>query len=86
MLNTLRKGHQGYDLNNLSVLLVEDNELLAKPVSASQLYERIERVVEIERPFIRTPEYFGPCRRRRADPKYSGAERRTRKDPPSQTR
>lgn len=52
------------------------NEFLAKPVSAAQLYDRIERVVEIERPFIKAEDYFGPCRRRRDDPKYTGAERR----------
>ncbi|MEQ8665584.1 MAG: response regulator [Rhodospirillales bacterium] len=52
------------------------NEFLAKPVSAAQLYDRIERVLEVERPFVRAQDYFGPCRRRRDDPKYSGPERR----------
>ena len=52
------------------------NEFLAKPVSATQLYDRIERVIEIERPFVRSDNYFGPCRRRRDDPKFRGEEKR----------
>ncbi|MGQ0663177.1 MAG: response regulator [Pseudomonadota bacterium] len=52
------------------------NEYLAKPVSARSLYERIVAVIENPRPFIRSPNYFGPCRRRRADPNYKGPERR----------
>jgi hypothetical protein len=28
------------------------------------------------RPFIRTEDYFGPCRRRRDDPRYDGPRRR----------
>jgi DNA-binding response OmpR family regulator len=40
------------------------NEFLAKPVSAKALYGRITAAVLHPRPFIRTPTYFGPDRRR----------------------
>ena len=51
-------------------------EFLAKPVSASKLYARIVSVIQRPRPFIRTPSYFGPDRRRQDDPRYRGPERR----------
>jgi CheY-like chemotaxis protein len=51
-------------------------EFLRKPVCAETLYRRIVEVVERPRPFIRTKNYFGPDRRRRADRNYSGPERR----------
>lgn len=53
------------------------HEFLAKPVSAAKLYTRIKGIIEHPRPFVRTATYFGPCRRRRDDPKYKGPERRT---------
>ena len=40
------------------------NEFLAKPLSAKSLYGRIATIIESPRPFVRTKEYFGPCRRR----------------------
>jgi hypothetical protein len=33
-------------------------------------------VVENPRAFVRTPDYFGPDRRRRNDPNYEGPRRR----------
>jgi CheY-like chemotaxis protein len=51
-------------------------EFLSKPVTARGVLERISRVVENPRPFIRTQNYFGPDRRRRADPNYDGPRRR----------
>ncbi|WP_162901457.1 response regulator [Breoghania sp. L-A4] len=39
------------------------NEFLAKPVSPTQLYQRIERIVTETRPFVRVPGYFGPMPR-----------------------
>lgn len=53
------------------------NEFLAKPVSVANLYQRIRAIIEHPRQFVRTPDYFGPDRRRRADPLYAGSERRT---------
>jgi CheY-like chemotaxis protein len=51
-------------------------EILAKPVTAAALYQRIETIVNKPRPFVRTPDYIGPCRRRRALPDYIGPWRR----------
>lgn len=52
------------------------NEFLAKPVSAAKLFARIKAIIEHPRPFVRTASYFGPCRRRRDDPRYQGPDRR----------
>lgn len=52
------------------------NEFLAKPVSATNLYQRIKAIIEQPRKYVRTPSYFGPDRRRREDPNYIGNERR----------
>lgn len=52
------------------------NEFLAKPVSATHIYQRIKMILESPRQFIRTNDYFGPDRRRRDDPSYNGDERR----------
>jgi two-component system, chemotaxis family, chemotaxis protein CheY len=51
-------------------------EFLAKPISATALYERILTLVANPRPFIRTKSYFGPDRRRNAGVNYLGPERR----------
>ena len=51
-------------------------EFLAKPVSATALYERILNLVANPRPFIKTKTYFGPDRRRTVNPNYAGPERR----------
>jgi CheY-like chemotaxis protein len=52
------------------------NEFLSKPVTARGVLERIVRVVDHPRPFVRSADYFGPDRRRRADPAYNGPRRR----------
>jgi CheY-like chemotaxis protein len=51
------------------------NEFLAKPVSVNAMMSRIVSVIEQPRPFVRTSQYFGPCRRRRGE-EYNGPERR----------
>ena len=51
-------------------------EFMAKPISAKALYQRILNVVANPRPFVRTKNYFGPDRRRNANPNYVGPERR----------
>jgi CheY-like chemotaxis protein len=51
-------------------------EFLSKPVTARGVIERISRVVEHPRAFVRSDDYFGPDRRRRNDPAYSGPYRR----------
>ncbi|HEX3701291.1 MAG TPA: response regulator [Phenylobacterium sp.] len=56
------------------------NEFLAKPLTARGVIERLGQVVENPRPFIRTQDYFGPDRRRRADPNFTGPWRRATDD------
>jgi CheY-like chemotaxis protein len=38
-------------------------EIIAKPVTARAIIERIEAVILRPRPFVRTKDYFGPARR-----------------------
>jgi two-component system chemotaxis response regulator CheY len=51
-------------------------EILAKPVTPAGLFQRIEEIVLRPRPFVRTPTYCGPSRRRRNNPDYVGPWRR----------
>ena len=51
-------------------------EFLVKPISAKALFQRIVNIVINPRPFVRTKSYFGPDRRRSANPGYTGPERR----------
>jgi CheY-like chemotaxis protein len=51
-------------------------EFIAKPLSAKTLLNRMNAVLYQPRPFVRTPTYFGPDRRRRADPAHRGPWRR----------
>lgn len=44
------------------------DEFLAKPFSADKLAQRLASVIEHPRPYIYTPKYFGPNRRRREKP------------------
>lgn len=53
------------------------NEMLAKPLTARGVLDRLHRVVEQPRPFVRAGDYFGPDRRRRNDPAYQGELRRS---------
>jgi DNA-binding response OmpR family regulator len=51
-------------------------DFLSKPFTVTGLLRRIEALIVQARPFVRSPDYFGPDRRRRADPEYRGVERR----------
>ncbi len=53
------------------------NEFMAKPLNARAVIERLHQVMENPRPFVRGSDYFGPDRRRRADPNYAGPRRRS---------
>jgi DNA-binding NtrC family response regulator len=57
------------------------NEFLSKPVTARGVLERIGRVVDSPRPFVRSETYFGPDRRRKTDPSYDGPRRRAADNP-----
>lgn len=52
------------------------HEFLCKPISARALYLRLFSVIAHPRPFVKTTSYFGPDRRRFANPLYKGNERR----------
>lgn len=52
------------------------NEILRKPVSAASLYARLQAVIECPRPFILSPAFVGPDRRRRDMP-FDGPDRRS---------
>ncbi|MGF1464060.1 MAG: response regulator, partial [Maricaulaceae bacterium] len=56
------------------------NAVLAKPVSARALFERIQAIVDKPRNFIRAPNYFGPDRRRPQAPTLRGPWRRSTQD------
>ncbi len=51
-------------------------EFVVKPVTARAVLDRLNAVIFHARPFVRTSEYFGPCRRRRDDPNHAGPWRR----------
>ena len=52
------------------------NEFLAKPLTARGVVERLAQVIDHPRAFVKAGEYFGPDRRRRADPAFEGPFRR----------
>ena len=56
------------------------NRFLAKPFSATTLYERIGATIEDEAPFVATGTYIGPSRRRRRGP-FAGNDRRAQASP-----
>jgi CheY-like chemotaxis protein len=62
------------------------NEFLAKPITVHGVMQRLAQIIDHPRPYIRTDDYFGPDRRRRADPAHEGPWRRstdmTAKAPP----
>ena len=53
------------------------NEILGRPVSADAIYNRISNLIERPRPFIQSPTYFGPDRRRQ-NKSFDGPDRRKR--------
>jgi two-component system chemotaxis response regulator CheY len=52
------------------------SEFLSKPFTIVGLLKRMEALINAPRPFVRSPTYFGPDRRRRQDAEYRGPERR----------
>jgi CheY-like chemotaxis protein len=51
-------------------------EFLSKPVTVRGVIERVTRVIDHPRAFVRSSSYFGPDRRRHDDPSYEGPFRR----------
>lgn len=54
-------------------------EFLAKPFSATSVYERVLEVIDYPRQFVTTQKYFGPDRRRKSEGP-TGEERREKRD------
>lgn len=54
------------------------NEILVKPVSADKIAKRILYVIDHPRPYVQSPNFIGPDRRRKSVP-YEGEERRVNK-------
>lgn len=52
-------------------------EFASKPITVANLLRRISAVITHPRPFIRSSDYFGPCRRRRPDPDFKGERKRS---------
>jgi two-component system, chemotaxis family, chemotaxis protein CheY len=56
------------------------NELVAKPISAKTLLDRIIAVIDRPRAFVTTKSYTGPCRRRGNAKKFTGPWQRETDD------
>ncbi len=51
-------------------------EFCSKPVTAIELYNKLNAIINSPRSFVRTEVYFGPDRRRHSAANFSGDERR----------
>lgn len=51
-------------------------EFLVKPFTARELFKRITQIIERPRQFVRSEDFFGPDRRRKALEEYEGPLRR----------
>lgn len=75
----MMSGLSSYD----SIIRARDSgihEFLAKPLSPKSLYEKVCRVIEHPRNFVRCEGYFGPDRRRSNRPLKQGVEDRRKSD------
>jgi DNA-binding response OmpR family regulator len=54
-------------------------EFCSKPVTPTELYRKVTAVINHPRPFVRSPTYVGPDRRRHMVAGYKGDERRMAK-------
>lgn len=60
------------------VLMARDSgvsEFVVKPYTAATLYKKIETIIEQPRQFVKSPNFFGPDRRRKSDD-FTGVDRR----------
>ncbi len=51
-------------------------DFLAKPITAQVLLQRLAKIIDRPKPFVRCDAYFGPDRRHRAPEAYTGPLRR----------
>ncbi len=70
----------GYSEKDNVLLAMEAgaDDVLTKPISPKMLYDRIARIIEKPRQFLKTDTYFGPDRRQKDEPTH-GPERRIAK-------
>jgi two-component system chemotaxis response regulator CheY len=59
-------------------------EFVVKPIAAKALFDRIQAVIIRPRAFVKSPNYFGPDRRRGAPAPYHGPFRRASDPQPSE--
>lgn len=52
-------------------------EFIVKPITAKAVFDRMQAVIFRPRSFVKTESYFGPDRRRTANPAYRGPFRRS---------
>lgn len=71
MLTGFAERHRVFEARDAGV-----TEIVVKPVTARSLLDRINTVIFRPRAFIRSTDYFGPCRRRRDEADYGGPFRR----------
>lgn len=92
VVRCVRRGRLGMDLYTPVIMITAHSdmgrileardagahEILALPLSAKRLYDRIVALVVFPRPFVRCVTYFGPDRRRHSDrhSAFEGEERR----------
>jgi len=57
------------------------NEILVKPITTRGVMDRLIRVIDYPRAFVRTDDYFGPDRRRRGSGSAHGGPFRRATDP-----
>jgi CheY-like chemotaxis protein len=79
MLTGFAERHRVFEARDAGV-----TEIVVKPVTARSLLDRINTVIFKPRPFIRSGDYFGPCRRRRDEVNYPGPFRRASDPKPPQ--
>ncbi|MGM0422675.1 MAG: response regulator [Pseudomonadota bacterium] len=66
------------------VIMARDSgvsEFVVKPFTAATLYKKIETIIEQPRQFVKSPDFFGPDRRRKSDD-FKGKDRRQNKPRP----
>jgi DNA-binding response OmpR family regulator len=91
LVRRLRSGEAGGEYRKLPVIILATHhatgdverarnagadEFVLRPFSTFTLAKRIQEVLVRKREFIESPDYVGPCRRRRTDPHYDGPRRR----------
>ncbi len=72
MLTGYAERHRVFEARDAGV-----TEFIVKPVTARAVYDRINACVFRGRTFVRSKDYYGPCRRRRQDPTFYGPFRRS---------